>query len=178
VIPTPLKIGGFEAVCTSFHNNLDSQRRWLEFEEVHSKDNSLRGKVHRLNARIEGGYVALDNYKEMYQIDKAAKKQLSSPESVSLVDGIAGILIASLFFFEPDMTSARSSSTKDQLKGSIRCRLAKDTDDLKNLLGRVTSFFYKEVRDVHNISTDENRWVSIPLTDEHVKAVRGQNEWL
>jgi hypothetical protein len=180
VIPTPLKIGGFEAVCTSFYNNLDSQRRWIEFEEVRLKERKLRGKVYRLNARIEGSYVALDDYKRMDEIHEAVAKQLSSPEAISLVEEIAGILIASLFFFEPDKSSTHSSSIreKDQLMGSIRCRLAKGTDNLKNLLGRITGFCYKEVRNIHSISSDQNHWVPVPLTDNHRKAVRGEGKLL
>jgi hypothetical protein len=178
-IPSPLKIGGFEAVCTSFHNNLDSQRKWLEFEQVHLKESSLRGRVHRLNAQIQGSYVALDHYKRMNQIDKDVTQQLRDPDFASLVDRIAGILIASLFFFEPDKSSTESSSIneKDELMGSIRCRLAKGSDNLKNLVGKIAGFCYKEILDGHNLSSDENHWVSIPLTDQHCYEVRAESQW-
>ncbi|KAH9204724.1 hypothetical protein DL95DRAFT_418032 [Leptodontidium sp. 2 PMI_412] len=35
VIPVPLGIGGFKTICTTFFNNLDSDRQWLEFERNH-----------------------------------------------------------------------------------------------------------------------------------------------
>lgn len=180
-IPVPLRIGGFDAVCTSFHNNLDSHRQWAEFERVHLDTTQLGNVVHRLNAQIKGKYVALDDYKRMPEIDKDIQVQVEEPDFAARIDGIAALLIANLFFFEPHpMYRDRNSSNSRQnyyIPGSIRCRLARESTPLKNLVDVIDSFWYKEIRTEADLS-NERPWKKISFSDQERRRVRTQRAWL
>lgn len=180
-IPVPLRIGGFEAVCTSFHNNLDSHRQWVEFKRVHLDGTQLGNKVHRLNAHIKGKYVALDDYKRMRAIDEDIQVQVQEPHFAARIDSIAALLIANLFFFEPSpMYRDRNSSTSRQnyyIPGSIRCRLARESTPLKNLVDTIDGFWYKEIRTEADLSNDRP-WKKIPFPDQERSRVRTQRAWL
>ena len=182
VIPVPLRIGGFEAVCTSFHNNLDSHRQWLEFKRVYLDDNALGSKVHRLNTCIEGEYVALDHYKKMRDIDKNISIQALNPDFAKTMETLARTLIANLFFFEPSSLYRDSGSLvsrqKDRIEGTIRCRLARETTALKNLVDVIDNFWYREVRTEAELNKETDRWKRIPLLDQQRSRVRTQREWL
>lgn len=182
VIPVPLRIGGFEAVCTSFHNNLDSHRQWLEFKRVYLDDKQLKSKVHRLNAPIEGDYVALDHYKRMHDIDMNIGVQAQKPEVSSMIEDLARRLIAKLFFFEPSSSyrdnRSLASRQNEHIKGTIRCRLARESTPLKNLVDVIDSFWYREVHTEAELITENDRWKQIPLLDQQRSRVRTQREWL
>jgi hypothetical protein len=181
VVPMPLRIGGFEALCTSFHNNLDSHRQWLEFKRVHQRS-QLGNKVHRLNARIEGKYVALDHYEAMSDIDKDISKQVKNCDMAERIESIARKLIANLFFFEPSASyrDSNTPSTKhnDRIPGTIRCRLAQGSASLKGLVDIIDSFWYKEIRSEEDVEgSEEASWTKIPLPSHQFEKVRTQHEW-
>jgi hypothetical protein len=182
VIPVPLRIGGFEAVCTSFHNNLDSHRQWSEFKRVYLDDNHLRSKVHRLNTCIEGDYVALDHYKKMRDIDKHISIQALDLDFAKTMDNLARTLIAKLFFFEPSSLYRDSGSLvsrqNDCIQGTIRCRLARESTPLKNLVDVIDSFWYREVHTEADLNKENDQWRPIPLLDRQRSRVRTQREWL
>lgn len=178
-IPSVLKIGGFEAVATSFHNNLDCSRKWHEFKALHMADKYLHRKVHRLNATIEGDYVALDHYKRMHSIDEDISRQVKDPAFATEIDALANILTASLFFFEPTRSSHIEVPSRDgaRLPGSIRCRLARDSTPLKNLLELIESFWYKEIRNDKEL-LEAGHWTKLSISDQLRTKVRTQREWL
>jgi predicted acylesterase/phospholipase RssA len=143
-IPKILEIGGFKQICTNFHNNINTQRLWEIFVNNPSYSAELRHRIHRLNAHIENDYVALDNYKKMGAMENMVARQMdgsaSGPSPLAMhIAKAADILTASLFFFEPDPFSladtnfggsAAAASGRCELKGSIRCRLARNSQEL------------------------------------------------
>jgi patatin-like phospholipase/acyl hydrolase len=177
-IPSMLKIGGFEAVVTSFHNNLDCHRKWQDFHALHMAD-SLQRKVHRLNAKIEGSYVALDHYSRMKDIANDIAAQIQDPVFASEIDTLANILTASLLFFEPSRSSPSGLPSRDRayLPGSIRCRLARNSPPLKTLVDLIDSFWYKEIRNDKDL-TGAGNWTNVPLPDQLRVKVKTQREWL
>ncbi|OCK87877.1 uncharacterized protein K441DRAFT_670005 [Cenococcum geophilum 1.58] len=181
VIPVPLRIGGFEAVCTSFHNNLDSHRQWLEFKRVHLDGTQLGSKVYRLNSRIEGSYVALDHYKSMRHIDQDIKTQVLNSAFAARIDHLARLLIANLFFFEPSPayrdSNSLSSRQNDRILGTIRCRLARESSPLRNLVDIIDNFWYREIHTEMDLIEDRG-WTRIALPDHQRNRVRTQREWL
>jgi len=178
-IPSVLKIGGFEAVVTSFHNNLDCHRKWLEFSALNQSDRYLSTKVHRLNVNIEGSYVALDHYKRMKSIDENIAAQIQDPAFASEITKLADILTASLLFFEPTRSPRTGLPPGDRahLPGSIRCRLERDSAPLKTLVDLIHSLWYKEISNDKEL-TEINNWTKITLSDHLRTKVRNQGEWL
>ncbi|KAH0565196.1 hypothetical protein GP486_001412 [Trichoglossum hirsutum] len=156
-IPRILEIGGFKEMFTSFHNNMNSQRLWEAFIHKPSTSPEVRSRVHRLNALIKGDYVAIDCYKKMKAMEETAAQQME--ESVDAASTLsrdiaraADILTASLFFFEPNPPNysdanfgISNSSRANELKGSIRCRLARNSQELKRLVDIVEGFWQREV---------------------------------
>ena len=182
-IPLALRIGGFEAVCTSFHNNLDCEGKWREFERGRARDGDIRGKVHRLNAHISGSYVSLDDYKRMAGIEVGIVKELKEPEAAMKLESIADALVANLFFFEPAMRAKEAvspSSQQQYLPGSIRCRLARDSSNLKALVDVIESFWYMEFRGAPATLSppSRSRWAPIPFTAQQRHGVKSQGKWL
>ncbi|KAI9780332.1 MAG: hypothetical protein M1839_006755 [Geoglossum umbratile] len=182
-IPTALKIGGFEAICTSFHSNLDCERKWREFERESADDSDIGGKVHRLNAHISGNYVALDNYKQMAQIDRDISTQSLDPKFAMDIERIADSLIANLFFFEPTVTKRDSITPAAQhksLSGFIRCRLAKDSQCLKNLADIIEGFWYHELHDTANNPPppSTSQWAAIEFTEQLRQGIKHHQQWL
>lgn len=178
-IPSMLKIGGFEAVVTSFHNNLDCNRKWQDFKLLNMADKYSQRKVHRLNAAIDGNYVALDHYKRMTEIDKNIAEQVQEPTFASEIDALATILAASLLFFEPTRNSPSGLPSRDRayIPGSIRCRLARDSAPLKTLVDLIDSFWYKEIRTEKDL-TEVGSWTKVPLPDQLRVKVKIQRDWL
>lgn len=182
VIPVPLRIGGFEAICTTFFNNLDSHRQWLEFQRVHLDGGAnLARKVHRLNARLEEPYVSLDNYQSMERIDRGIQADFKSGKFSSQMKELAGTLIASLFFFEPSANYLNQKGIvpglADSIPGTIRCRLARGSHPLKHLVDKISSFAYKEIRNDAELA-DDNGWKHITFPDQQRFEVRSENKWL
>jgi len=178
-IPSMLKIGGFEAVVTSFHNNLDCHRKWKDFHALHMADRYLQRKVHRLNAKIDGSYVALDHYRRMQDIDKEIAAQVQDPDFAFEINALANILTASLLFFEPTRSSPSGLPSRDRayLPGSIRCRLARDSSPLKTFVDLIDSFWYKEIRTEKDL-TEGGYWTKVPLSDQLRVKVKTHHEWL
>jgi predicted acylesterase/phospholipase RssA len=150
-IPTAVKIGGFDALCAMFHSNLDTQKLWDKFESGFAVS-GFKGRLRRLNPPIEGNYVALYHYRKMADLKKMVDDWTRTSDGAALVRDIADVLIASLFFFEPDENAIASSprhlldSSYDELQGTIRCRLSHESIGLKKLLeDRVDSFWYAKV---------------------------------
>ncbi|KAF2094251.1 hypothetical protein NA57DRAFT_80664 [Rhizodiscina lignyota] len=191
-LPAALKIGGFDAICTNFHKNIESERLFRDFVNGPGSKPGLQGKIHRLNAEIFGDYVALYEYKKMRDLNAMVSEQTKntvdgSPSLSSSISSLANILLANLFFFEPDENFAegmeivtlspyQKSHHVKQFKGSIRCRLAYDSAELKSLVHRIEGFHHAELWLGRTTSVEEPRWTVIPFSDNQRNAIRTKRE--
>jgi predicted acylesterase/phospholipase RssA len=204
-IPKILEIGGFKPIFTSFHNNINSQRLWEAFINKPTIPPEVRGRVHRLNAYIKGDYVRIDDYKKMGIIEETVAQQMEesadmpSPLSRDIARA-ADILTASLFFFEPNPPNygdkdfgMPTSGGRHELKGSIRCRLARDSQELKRLVDIIEGFWHREVLksalyrprededepmlSAEKSSLERSRWTPIELAGGWKNDVRTGGAW-
>jgi hypothetical protein len=180
-LPLPLRFGGFETICTAYHHKVNSQHLWDDFKKGVKESSRLAHKVHRLNARIEGRPVDLDDYKRMGDIDRDITRQVTEPRQAKQIRDLADILISDLFFFEPSPIYRDSdgfSSTKSvPILGTIRCRLAKNSVSLRKLVDIIGSFWYTQIGNDTD-ETAEKGWDEIPLPDDVRSAVRIEGRWL
>jgi predicted acylesterase/phospholipase RssA/energy-coupling factor transporter ATP-binding protein EcfA2 len=191
-LPAALKIGGFDAICTSFHKNIESEKLYKGFMNGIFGKPHLDGKIHRLNATIDGDYVALFDHKMMKSLDQMVTSQMNSKQGCPslLSDNIASLantLLASLFFVEadenqyegidnPTLTPYQEHRRIFQFKGSIRCRLCFDSPELKTLVNRVAGFYQTELRRGANLGSELPQWTPIPFTDQQRNAIRTQRD--
>lgn len=188
-IPSLLKVGGFDKICTSFHSNIDSHRAWKKFEaEMTSKNSSILDRTYRLNAHITGDYVALDQYRVMEILNKMVKEQMKpdgekESQLSTQIRVLAEVLIAKLFYFEPDdikkphqYLSSDNERVHHILPGSIRCRLAFNSPALKQLVNRISGFRHIAYVKRYPDSSEQLVWNQIPYGDEHRRAVRVNGE--
>ena len=184
-IPSVLRIGGFDKICMSFHKNLDSESQWLKFkEEMKSQYGLSQDRIQRLNIHVQGEYVALNEYKKMSDLDRMVQNQMKTRNGrvSSLgqqIESLADILVANLFFFEPDEVSrtdsylhATNASGPHYISGSIRCRLASNSPGLKDLVNKLECFWQTEILCGGNMAPLETVWTQILYLDEQRKAVR------
>ena len=188
-IPKILEIGGFKQICTNFHNNINTERTWEKLVNSPSLPNEFRRKIHRLNAHIRDEHVALDDYKKMGAMEGMVAEQMQdiagrpSPLATNVAT-IVDTLIASLFFFEPDPSSLAKINyggprayKRHELKGTIRCRLARNSQELKRLLNRVKGFFQREVHKSTPSSDNGNGWNAVKLPENWRNGVRTVGAW-
>lgn len=196
-LPTLLKIGGFQQIFRSFQANINTERLWRQMINNFSYATETRNRIQRLNAEIEGDYVALDNYQKMKAMEDMVDRQTDQigdkPSPLAMrVAKVADMLIASLFFFEPDISSFAdgnfgdpTAARKYELNGSIRCRLKKNSPELKRLLnirGGVDGFWQQEVEksafSATSLSINDNcGYTRIPFSvNERNRIVTG-NAW-
>jgi hypothetical protein len=191
-LPSALKIGGFDAICTNFHKNIESEKLYKDFVHKLFAKPQLQGKIHRLNATIDGDYIALFDYKKMKDLDRMVSEQMyghsgSTSPLAETVANVASILLANLFFFEPDNNQQEESVMLtpfqekhrvhvSQLRGSIRCRLYFDSPELKSLVSRIAGFYLAELEQ-RRPSEDAQAQVSpIPFTDQQRNSIRTQRQ--
>lgn len=187
-IPKILEIGGFKQICTSFHNNINTERIWERLINNSSLSDELRHRIHRLNADIKDDYVALDDYKKMGAMGGMVAGQMEEvagrPSSLSMnIAKVADILTASLFFFEPNPFSlaktnfsGSAAAGRYELKGTIRCRLARNSQELKRLLNIVKGFWQREIHKT-TLSLDRKGWTEVKLADNWKNGVRMAGAW-
>lgn len=187
-IPKILEIGGFKQICTSFHNNINTERIWERLINNSSLSAELRHRIHRLNASIKDDYVALDDYKKMGAMGDMVAGQMEEvagkPSALSMnIAKVADILTASLFFFEPNPFSlaktnfgGSAAAGRYELKGTIRCRLARNSQELKRLLNIVKGFWQREIHKT-TLSLDRKGWTKVKLADNWRNGVRTAGEW-
>jgi hypothetical protein len=193
VIPKILEIGGFKQICTNFHNNINTERLWDMLMNNFSYSTEIRNRIHRLNAHITGDYIALDDHKKMAAMEEMVALQMEEiagrPSPLAMnVANVADILTASLFFFEPDASSfvdknleGSSVAGRYELNGSIRCRLAQGSQELKRLLNIVDGFWQREIKksapSMASMSLEDHHWSRIELQDNSRNGVRTGGAW-
>lgn len=131
-------------VLRTFANMLmhqsDSNESWTLFEG--SQPSSVKAKLHRLDPPLTGDRVALDEHSKMDDLISAVNNWILTDEGRSKIRETAHVMLASLFFFEPDEggliratdTTGRSATGRNQLSGTIRCRLPRNSSGLRKLL--------------------------------------------
>jgi len=187
-LPNVARIGGFEAVCKTFFNSLDTETTWNDF--THEREYSAE-LHHRLNVPIDGDYVGLDDYKaipRMLQSVESQDRNTSwSPHSYLFRLGIVvDRLKASLLFFEPDPSLAAEESTflrvgpaGYELRGTIRCRLCKSSDSLGLLVDSIEDFSQSQrTSSSSNEVEGHATWTTIKFSDALRKDVRTSDAWL
>ena len=186
--PDVLDIGGLKKLCKSYHQNLDTGRMWREFCESHKNDHYLMERIHRLNAKIDPPYAALDKHDRMADLADMVSKQMQSPSSplAEAVARVANVLIASLFFFEPlssgegDAIEHRPSESRPtfRLRGTICCKLARGSMPVKQLARHVLRFAHKELAGDGSNDGDRDGWLPLPFADEVRHSVQNRDGWL
>ena len=185
--PDVLDIGGLKKLCKSYHQNLDTGRLWREFCESNKNDCSLMERIHRLNAKIDPPYIALDKHDRMADLAEMVHAQMQSPSSqlAESVGQVVNVLIASLFFFEPlspdegDAIEHRSSEPRPtfRLRGTIRCRLARGGMAVKQLARHVLRFAHKELATKRSNEDDQNGWLPLPVGDDVRHTAQNRDGW-
>ena len=176
--PEILNFGSFKAVCASFFNNIDSERLWHDFTRKPSYSERV---LHRLNAPLGGKSIPLDDYKQMDSMEEIVKNLIADETSplTNDIGRVASILRASFFYFEPDSQDISYEHSQDssgsnmilELRGSIRCRLPKMSDELARLTDVISYFSYQEVNDRIN-QPARDRWSNIKIDNQYKIAVR------
>jgi len=131
----------------------DSNESWTTFEG--SVPSTVKAKLHRLDPPLVGDRVALDEYSKMDELVSAAEEWTKTDEGRRKIKDTAHVILASLFFFEPDEggivratdTSGRSGAGRNQLSGSIRCRLPRNSSGLRKLLAEKADSLWSSVLD-------------------------------
>lgn len=114
----------------------------------------VRSRLYRLNPPLEGEYVEPNEFKRLQELSDSATDWTKTASKTQTQD-VVNILIANLFFSEPDDIEATNSLVSPQghlsdplynvLAGSIRCRLSRGSPQLEKLLGEmVEGFFYAQ----------------------------------
>jgi hypothetical protein len=205
-IPKILEIGGFKQIFVRFQNNINSQKLWEGFINKASVLPEVRQRVHRLNALIQNDYIGIDDYKKMKAMDEMVARQVEiapkmSPLALEIARA-ADILTASLFFFEPILPNFGDTSlnlcvpgARHELTGSIRCRLARNSQELKRLVDIVDGFWLREITNatpqtsridraderisLERMNLERSRqWAAIKLPQNWRNNVRTGGDWL
>jgi patatin-like phospholipase/acyl hydrolase len=148
-IPAILKIGGFEKIMANFFRNLKTDPMWKEL--VVNTNNRTREKLLRVNPAIDED-VAIDEARRMNDLEKCVEKQL--PALKATIENASRMLLASLFFFEPDndhasrvtanpFPNAARAPDRHTIAGTIRCRLRAGSQELKQLTEKIDEFWYR-----------------------------------
>ena len=148
-------------------------------------------RIHRLNADLTPPYVALDKYERMPELAAAVKAQcIPNAPLHSLVARVADLLVANLFYFEPACATAdgfpaielRQAKPRPtyRLRGTIRCRLARGGNSLKQLARRVERFAHKELAPAAPAldGRDRDGWGPVPLSEDVRVEVQAHDGWL
>ena len=97
--------------------NMDGEKAWHEVSNTVSSQSKTR--LHRLNVRLEGRYLSLD---EVDYIPTLKERTLDECKANNQLEVVTNSLIASLFYFELDTLPDHSDSGV-VCKGTIFCRL-------------------------------------------------------
>jgi predicted acylesterase/phospholipase RssA len=151
-IPSIIRVGGFEKIMATFFRSLETDPMWKQLVD-RTRDRTTEGRLLRLNPKLEGNYIALDDTRKMENLEEMVESQLKDSSFKTILQQTANMLLASLFFFEPDENYASLATINPyplmpyaidphRIPGTIRCRLRGGSQELINLLEKVDSFWY------------------------------------
>jgi hypothetical protein len=184
-LPPIARIGGFDAVCRTFFNTIDTESSWLTFRQEH-RDSNLLQHIHRLNVPLDEPYVGLDHYKEMERLTRLVDRQYDSASSAfrAEVSNVADLLTAALLFFEPDADDhvqvikyLQPPGSLHKIRGTIRCRLSKHSDGLASLTRNIEGIYHCETTRDNQIPDSSMPWRPISFTNVDRDAIRGGGRW-
>ncbi|KAK5654714.1 hypothetical protein OQA88_7038 [Cercophora sp. LCS_1] len=118
----------------------DSNESWTTFEN--SMPSTVKTKLHRLNPPLPGDRIALDDHTKMDDLVSMTENWIKTSEGQIKIKQAAHVMLASLFFFESDDSgiiraperAGRFAAGRNQLAGSVRCRLPRNSSGLRKLL--------------------------------------------
>jgi hypothetical protein len=113
---------------------------------------------------LAGDRIALDEYSKMDELIAVVTDWTKTNDGWSKVQRTAEVLLAGLFFFEPDEggiiratdTTGRCAAGRNQLSGSIRCRLPRNSNGLRKLLTEKGDSLWSTVLDHGMMLNDSN----------------------
>ncbi|KAI0517620.1 FabD/lysophospholipase-like protein [Xylaria bambusicola] len=112
--------------CNTIWNNYLAENTSSDFGR---SNNLIRRRFIRINPDLRFEVPRLDAVKELERLEKAAIHNLK--QNSPRIKEIAHRLIASSFFFEKDSGSVRSNTTGYECTGSIHCRFANSSEQMK-----------------------------------------------
>jgi hypothetical protein len=182
-LPSVARVGGFETVCKTFFNSLDTEAAWRDF--THDPDYSPE-QHRRLNVPLTGSHIGLDDYKSMNRmiemVDKQYNGSLGSPDGFAAKLGkTADQLKASLLYFEPDSAPAARTSTYAkvgpqgyELRGTIRCRLLRRSESLGLLVRGIDELKQRQRAGRDSVP---GSWTQITMESSLRREVRVGDAW-
>jgi Patatin-like phospholipase len=143
-IPKTIRYGVFTPVLKMFERQMDTEKIW---DELHrTSPANVKARLHRLNPPIQGQtgeYVDIDHHKELEHLMKSVS-DWTTTNGAAYIRYISYILIANLFFFEPDPRNLPEEGRG--LCGSVRCRLQHESEAVRVLLAdKVVGFWHATV---------------------------------
>jgi hypothetical protein len=182
-LPSVARVGGFETVCKTFFNSLDTEAAWHDFKN----DPDYSPEQHRrLNVPLSGSHIGLDDYKSMNRMIEIVEKQyhdsLGSPQGFAASLGkAADQLKASLLYFESDPAPAARTSTYAKvgpqgydLRGTIRCRLLRRSESLGLLVRNIDELKQRQRAGRDNVP---GSWTQITMEASLRREVRVGDAW-
>jgi len=154
-IPKAIRYGVFIPILHMFERQMDTERIWDEL--ARNSTANIKARLHRLNPDIHGRlhpYVDINHHEELEHLLDSVDDWAKTSGSAA-IGQISRILIANLFFFEPDSENLPKEGSS--LRGSVRCRLQYGSEAIQVLLEkRVVGFWYAvvakaEVPEVHKL---------------------------
>ncbi|KAK0639197.1 hypothetical protein B0T16DRAFT_238017 [Cercophora newfieldiana] len=152
-LPKFVRNGVLRTFANMLMHQSDSNESWTTFEG--SVPSTVKAKLHRLDPPLVGDRVALDEYSKINELISTVEDWTRTDEGRSKIKHTAQVLLASLFFFEPDEggivratdTAGRSGTARNQLSGTVRCRLPKNSSGLRKLLAEKADTLWSTVLD-------------------------------
>jgi hypothetical protein len=163
-IPKAIRYGVFIPILHIFERQMDTERIWDEL--VRNSTANVKTRLHRLNPGVHGrlgNYVDIHHHEELKHLLDSVDEWTNTSCGAAHIRQISNILIANLFFFEPDPENLPKEGSI--LRGSVRCRLKHESEAVQVLLEkRVVGFWHTavtkaEVPEVHGLTN--GRWRSI-----------------
>jgi predicted acylesterase/phospholipase RssA len=157
-IPKAIRYGVMIPIIHMFERQMDTGRTWDEL--VRQSTAIVQSRLHRLNPKIQGrlgGYVDINHHAELkHLLDSVI--DWSNAGGAAHLSQISRVLIANLFFFEPD--PEKPPKEGKTLSGSVRCRLHHGSQAVQLLLEkRVVGFWHTtvtkgEAPELHKLKND------------------------
>jgi hypothetical protein len=159
-IPKAIRYGVFIPLLHMFERQMNTGEIWDDLL-AHSTAH-VKARLHRLNPEIQGhlgDYVDINHHEELkHLLDSVGDWTKAGGDAY--ISKICRILIANLFFFEPDPENLPKEG--NAISGSIRCRLKHESEAVQTLLEkRVAGFWHTtvtkgEAHEVHKLTN--GRW--------------------
>lgn len=143
-LPKFVRNGVVRTFANMLMHQSDSNESWITFEG--SVPSTVKAKLHRLDPPLMGDRVALDEYSKMDDLISTVDDWIKTEEGQKKIKHTAHVILASLFFFEPDSDSGGNIGA-NQLSGYIRCRLPRNSKGLRKLLADKADTIWSTVLD-------------------------------